>query len=113
MPIDFNENRAEYFPASDLAAAYYFDRAGEVLGKWTARHVETVNDGAAGIGYEQARGHGQGRGLARAVGADHAVDGAGRDGQGEHVDGDLLPEGLAQSVQSQRRSCGASGPGRR
>lgn len=44
VPIDFNENRAEYFPASDLAAAYYLDRAGEVLGKWTVRHVETVND---------------------------------------------------------------------
>lgn len=44
MPIDFNENRAEYFPASDLAAPYYFERAGEVLGKWTMQDIVTVND---------------------------------------------------------------------
>ena len=67
-------------------------------------YVETVNDGAAGIGYEQARGHGQGRGLARSVRTHHAVDGAGRDVQGKRVDGDFLTEGLAQPVQRQCRS---------
>jgi len=44
MPIDFNENRAEYFPAPDLAASYYFERAGEVLEKWTMQNIITVND---------------------------------------------------------------------
>lgn len=44
MPIDFNENRVEYFPAPDRAASYYFERAGEVLEKWTMQNIVTVND---------------------------------------------------------------------
>lgn len=44
MPIAFNEKRAEFFPESDFAASYYFERAGEVLGKWTVQDIATVND---------------------------------------------------------------------
>jgi len=48
-----------------------------------------------------------------AVGADDAVDGADRNDQREHIDGDLLTEGLAQPVQGERRSRGALGSGRK
>lgn len=44
MPADFNENRAEYFPAPDFGASYYFIRVREVLEKWTARDIVDVND---------------------------------------------------------------------
>ena len=76
-------------------------------------NIDAVDGGTTGVGHQQPRRHGQGRGLAGPVGADHSVDGAGRDGQGEHVDGDLLTEGLAQPVQGERRSRGALGSGRK
>lgn len=44
MPTAFNEKRAVYFPAPDLAASHCFVRASEVLGKWTAQNIVTVND---------------------------------------------------------------------
>lgn len=44
MPIGFNEKRAKFLPATDLAASYYFERASEVLGKWAIQDIVTVND---------------------------------------------------------------------
>ena len=64
-------------------------------------HVHAVDQGAPGVGHEEPGGHGQGRRLAGAVGADDAVDGAGRHGEVEHIDGDLLAEGLGQALADQ------------
>jgi len=44
MPAKSNRNRARYLPATDLAASLFFERAGEVLGKWTTQDIVTVND---------------------------------------------------------------------
>lgn len=44
MPVESNLKRAEYFPRSDLAASWYFDRAAAVINDWSEQDVATVND---------------------------------------------------------------------
>jgi hypothetical protein len=64
---------------------------GRVGGRVQAQHPHRAAVGAA-----QAGGALDGGGLAGAVGAEHAEDLAGQDGQGQAVDGDLPVVGLAQ-----------------
>lgn len=44
MPVESDLKRAEYFPCSDLAASWYFDRAAAVINDWSEQDVATVND---------------------------------------------------------------------
>ena len=64
--------------------------------------VDAEHADVAGVGLQQPGDHAQGRGLARAVGAEQRVELAGLDGQVEPVDG-RLAEALAQFADAKRR----------
>jgi hypothetical protein len=66
-------------------------------------HVEAGDAGAAGVGFEQGRQDADGRGLARAVGAEHAEHGAGGDRQLHAVERPRRPEGLHEPTHEDGR----------
>jgi hypothetical protein len=77
------------------------------------RHSDAEQLVAAAGGLHQAQKHPDGRGLARPVRAEEAVDGAGRDGQLDVVDGELTAaEPLRQAAAGNGRRGGAAGDGR-
>jgi hypothetical protein len=67
---------------------------------------------APGVGGDQGGEHPDRGGLARAVGAEHAVDGAGRPREVDTVDGAGVAERLPQpaGLDGQRRPCGHRSP---
>ena len=67
-------------------------------------HVGAEDRRRAEVRPQEARGHAERRRLTGTVGADQAVERAGRDVEADACDGDLLPEPLPQATQAQGRT---------
>jgi hypothetical protein len=75
----------------------------DAIGPQPRDHLAVETDGA-GVGRKCAGDHVEDRGLARAVGTDQGVDGAGRHGEADVVHRPQAAEALAQPVDLQARA---------